>query len=176
MKTWYAVYTKKDCEKNVISQLKRKKIKFFYPLNYVLLNGKYCTKPLFLSYVFIYITEAELKCINEIKDIINPVYWKDQPVSFAEQEMERIISFLKSHIAIEVKRIDVVMKPVQNEVYVVENTQIQINDPALYQDALTIPMLGVLLKSDRIPAPAFQLRKNQFLHKFLFRLGFSNQL
>ncbi len=111
-----------------------------------------------------------------MNDIINPVYWKDQPVYFAEQEMERIIAFLKNHIAIEVKRIDVVMKPVQNEVYVAENTQIQINDPALYQDALTIPMLGVLLKSDRIPAPALELRKNHSLHKFLFRLGFSNQL
>ncbi|MDQ3534605.1 MAG: hypothetical protein M3421_03160, partial [Bacteroidota bacterium] len=124
----------------------------------------------------LFMRKTQYNLLNNIKDIINPVYWKDQPVSFADQEMERIISFLKNHIAIEVKRIDVVMKPVQNEVYVVENTQIQINDPALNKDALAIPMLGVLLKSDRIPAPALELRKNHSLHKFLFRLGFSNQL
>ena len=175
MKTWYAVYTKQNCEKNVVFHLRRKKIKFFYPLNYVLFNGKYCSQPLFPSYIFVYMAEPALNGIPEINDIISIVYWKNQPVSFADQEMERIISFLQNHKIIEVEKIDIDTKPVQNEVYIIENTQFQNEDPALNMDALAIPMLGVRLKSERIPAQSFQLRKNHPLNKFLFKLGISNQ-
>ena len=175
MKTWYAVYTKQNCEKNVVFHLRRKKIRFFYPLNYVLFNGKFCSQPLFPSYIFVYLAEPDLAGISEINDIINLVYWKNQPVRFADQEMERIISFLQNHKIIEVEKIDIDTKPVQNEVYIIENTRFQNEDTGLNRDALAIPMLGVLLKSERIPAQSFQLRKNHPLNKFLFKIGFSSQ-
>lgn len=167
MKTWYAVYTKKNCEKNVIYHLIKKDINYYYPLNRVKKHDKYVSKPLFPSYVFVFISETELQIVQKIKDVVNPLYWKNQPAKFLEEEMERIISFLNNHITIQVQKVNVQMKLVQNEVCETENSNL---------DILAISKLGVLLKSERIPAPSFNLIKEQPLSKFLFRFGWSNLL
>ncbi len=173
MKTWYAVYTKKDCEKNVIYHLIRKNIKYYYPLNKVMVHDKFVINPLFPSYIFLFISEAELQYINKIRGVINPLFWKNQPVDFGEEEMNRIKSFLINHTVIELKKIDVQAEPVHNEVYENENYTDPIEKSNI-NIALSIPKLGVVLKAERIPSQAFKFKKEQPLNKFLFRLGWTN--
>jgi transcription antitermination factor NusG len=172
MKTWYAVYTKKNCEKKVIHKLKRNKIKYFFPLNRILSHNNE-REPLFPSYIFVYTTENELRNILNIQGIINPIYWLNKPFCFAEKEIEKLKDFIKTHSFIEVKKIDLNFNEVQNENFEGPKRD-NLNHVPLSPDILTIPMLGVLLTSERNLAPEFRFNKNQSFNKFLYRLGLTN--
>jgi transcription antitermination factor NusG len=172
MKTWYAVYTKKNCERKVIHKLKRNKIKYFFPLNRIPFRNNE-KEPLFPSYVFIYTTEIELKQIVNIQGVINPVYWLNKPVSFAEKEIEKLIAFIKNHSCVEVKKTDMSFKTIHNEIFDLQKPE-NINHISHPIDTLAIPMLGVLLTSERILAQEFKFRRNQSFSNFLYRLGLSN--
>jgi transcription antitermination factor NusG len=174
MKTWYAVYTRKDCANKVLYFLIRNNIKYYYPLNRLRVNKKIISKPLFPSYIFIHATEAELQKIQKNRDVINPLYWKDQHVKLVDEELDRIKSFLNIHFQTEILKIDVEIEPFQNANNIKQQLNLQVVNTKANIDFLSIAKLGILLKSERTLAPEFHMKKEQPVLKFLFRLGWTN--
>ena len=96
-KKWYLVCTKPQRDKKVAAQLTKKKIENFYPLNRIVKiernKARISFEPLLPSFVFVYISEAEINAIRNINSIINFIYWLENPAVFKEDEIETIRSF-----------------------------------------------------------------------------------
>lgn len=96
-RNWYAVYTKPQTEKKVAALLTKKKIENLYPLNRIT-NGhgnrrKMQYEPLFPTFVFVNITEAEMHEVRKTNDVINFVYWLGKPAVIKTAEIENIAHF-----------------------------------------------------------------------------------
>lgn len=110
-KNWYAVYTKPQCEKKVVAQLFKKRIDSFAPVN-VRYSGngnrrKLVTEQLFPSFVFVYITDAEITTVRQTNDVINFVYWLGKPAVIKAAEIENIQYFTDKFNDIELIKIPV---------------------------------------------------------------------
>ena len=110
-KNWYAVYTKSQCEKKVVAQLFKKRIDSFAPVN-VRYSGngnrrKLVTEQLFPSFVFVYITDAEITTVRQTNDVINFVYWLGKPAVIKAAEIENIQYFTDKFNDIKLTRVPV---------------------------------------------------------------------
>lgn len=110
-KNWYAVYTKPQCEKKVVAQLSKKRIESFAPVN-VRYSGngnrrKLVSEQLFPSFVFVYITDAELTSVRQTNDVINFVYWLGKPAVIKAAEIENIQYFTDKFNDIKLTRVPV---------------------------------------------------------------------
>jgi transcription antitermination factor NusG len=108
-KSWYAVYTKPQCEKKAASLLTKKRIENFFPLNSCLQkNGgnrkKVIYEPLFPSFVFVFISESEMSAVRQTNDVINFVYWLGKPAVIKSAEIENINHFVNSYYNIHVEK------------------------------------------------------------------------
>jgi len=108
-KSWYAVYTKPQCEKKAVFLLNKKKIESFFPLNCRLLKTggsrkKVFYEPLFPSFVFVFISESEMSSVRQTNDIINFVYWLGKPAVIKSAEIENINLFVNSYYNINVEK------------------------------------------------------------------------
>jgi transcription antitermination factor NusG len=96
-KKWYLVCTKPGRYKKVAAQLTKKKIENYYPLNRIVKiernRARISFEPLFPSFVFVYVSEAEITTIRNIDSVINFMYWLENPAVFKEDEIETIRSF-----------------------------------------------------------------------------------
>jgi transcription antitermination factor NusG len=96
-KKWYLVCTKPGRYKKVSAQLTKKKIENYYPLNRIVKiernRARISFEPLFPSFVFVYISEAEITTIRNIDPVINFMYWLENPAVFKEDEIETMRSF-----------------------------------------------------------------------------------
>lgn len=110
-KNWYAVYTKTQCEKKVVAQLAKKRIESFFPVNRrIISNGnrkKLVTEPLFPSFVFVNISEAELTSVRQTSDVINFIYWLGKPAIIRAAEVENIYHFVNNYHNIELTKVPV---------------------------------------------------------------------
>jgi transcription antitermination factor NusG len=106
---WYAVYTKPRWEKKVADLLVRKKIENYCPLNRVHRQWsdrkKIVLEPLFTSYVFVRIQEANQLAIRQTDGILNFVYWLGKPAVIREDEIEAIKRFLKDHDNVKLEKV-----------------------------------------------------------------------
>lgn len=97
-KNWYAVYTRPKSEKKVAGILTRTKIENYCPLNRVRRQWsdrkKFLLEPLFTSYVFVKVTEAEHAMLKKVDGVINMVYWLGKPAVVREVEIDMIKNFL----------------------------------------------------------------------------------
>ena len=145
-KNWYAVYTKPRCEKKVASFLTKRKIENFCPLNYRKVKSfrrsKVLQEPLFKSYVFVYITRAEIALVKQTDGVISMLYWMGEPAVIKEDEIGAIREFINDHRNIELERTLVnvhdVARVVDNasysregDVFIVKNKMVKINLPSL---------------------------------------------
>ncbi|MEP7106710.1 MAG: transcription termination/antitermination NusG family protein [Ferruginibacter sp.] len=93
-RNWYAVYTGPQREKKVASILTRKGIKNYFPVNKIVslnTNNKKVTKEaLFISYVFVYITESEIGLVKDIPGMVNFLYWMAKPAIIRQEEIEAV--------------------------------------------------------------------------------------
>lgn len=105
---WYAVYTKPRWEKKVAELLTRKGIENYCPVNKVLKQWhdrkKLVEEPLFTSYVFVSITQAELVEVKKTDGIINFVYWLGKPAVIREEEIKTIKNFLGSYKEVQLEK------------------------------------------------------------------------
>ena len=96
-KKWYIVYTKVISEKNLAALLTEKKIENYCPLNRITVyegnEMKISFEPLFPSFVFVYITDAEIIIIRKIGAVTNFIYWLQNPVIIRDAEIENIKRF-----------------------------------------------------------------------------------
>ena len=74
MKNWYALYTRSRWEKKVAELLTRKQVENYCPLNRVQRQWsdrrKIVMEPLFRSYVFVHMTEAEQLTARSVDGVI----------------------------------------------------------------------------------------------------------
>jgi transcription antitermination factor NusG len=112
-KKWYAIYTKPRWEKKVHRLLQEQQVECYCPLNKVHRKWsdriKTVHEPLFKSYVFVRISEADKTRVRMINGVVNFVYWLGKPAIIKDREIETIKRFLDEHDNVEVRPKD--MKP-----------------------------------------------------------------
>ena len=107
---WYAIYTRPRWEKKVNSLLVQKGIESYCPLNKVRRKWsdriKTVEEPLFKSYVFVKIDEAERSNVRMTSGVVNFVYWNGKPAVIREKEINTIKRFLNEYEQVEVVKMD----------------------------------------------------------------------
>jgi transcription antitermination factor NusG len=110
-KKWYAIYTKPRWEKKVHKLLQEKQIESYCPLNKVHRKWsdrlKVVEEPLFKSYVFVRIAEADKTSVRMVSGVVNFVYWLGKPALIKDREIETIKRFLDEHQNVEVRPIEI---------------------------------------------------------------------
>lgn len=107
---WYAVYTKPRWEKKVASLLEEKGIEHYCPLNKVVKQWsdrkKVVLEPIFKSYVFIRVPDAQKWELKSIHGIINFVYWLGKPAIVRDDDIETIRKFLNEFSDVQVEALN----------------------------------------------------------------------
>jgi transcription termination/antitermination protein NusG len=147
-KKWFAVYTKPRWEKKVAELLTKKKIENYCPLNKVKKQWadrkKIVLEPLFISYVFVRVSEGEHVPLLQTAGIINLVYWLGMPAVIRDVEIDVIQKFLDEHSNVQLERtkvnvnvndmVRVINGPLmehEGRVLSVKNKTVKINLPSL---------------------------------------------
>jgi transcription antitermination factor NusG len=108
---WYAVYTRPRWEKKVHSLLEQKGVESYCPINKVRKKWsdriKLVEEPLFKSYVFVKIEEAERTPVRMTDGVVNFVYWNGKPAVIKEKEIQTIKKFLDEHENVELIKLEV---------------------------------------------------------------------
>lgn len=110
-KKWLAVYTRPRWEKKVNQLLGEKGFESYCPLNKVKRKWsdriKVVEEPLFKSYVFVKVAEADRTEVRMTSGAINFVYWNGKPAVIREKEINAIRRFLNEHEYVEARPMDV---------------------------------------------------------------------
>lgn len=145
-KNWYIIYTKPKCEKKVASTFTKRKIDNYLPLNGLQINSvrkrKLKYEPLFDSYIFVNLFEADISKIKRIEGVLNFLYWKGSPAIVQTNEIEAIKEFTSDHhdIFLEKTRIDVTgfariidgpQYLMERNILTIKNKMIKVNLPSL---------------------------------------------
>jgi len=100
-KNWYAVYTKPRWEKKVYGLMAQEGIEAYCPLNKVRRKWsdrvKWVEEPLFKSYLFVRVPEAEQSRVRMVNGVVNFVYWLGKPAVVRDREIQTIHKFLNEH-------------------------------------------------------------------------------
>jgi transcription antitermination factor NusG len=104
---WLAVYSRPRWEKKVTQLLRDKGIECYCPLNKVRRKWsdrmKLVEEPLFKSYVFVKVEEADRTPVRMTPGVVNFVYWDGKPAVIREKEINAIKRFLNEHENVEVQ-------------------------------------------------------------------------
>ena len=176
-KQWYAVYTRPRWEKKVAELLAKKKIENYCPLNKVRKQWsdrqKIVLEPLFTSYVFVRVSEAEHLPLRQTTGIINMVYWLGKPAVIRDAEIDIIKRFLNDHSYVQLERtrvnvndiVRVINGPLmehQGQVVAVKNKTVKIILPSLgYIMSAEVETANVEIILKTIPA---QMKLNHPLY------------
>jgi transcription antitermination factor NusG len=105
-KKWLVVYTKPRWEKKVHTSLVKKGIEAYCPLNKVRRKWsdrmKTIEEPLFKSYVFVKVEDAEMTEVRFVDGVLNYVYWNGKPAIVREEEIIEIKKFMSEYEDVEV--------------------------------------------------------------------------
>ena len=122
IKKWYALYTKPRWEKKVNLVLNNKGIECWCPLRKTEKQWsdrkKIIEEPLFTSYVFVYIEEADRTKVLMTDGILNFVYYVGKPAVIRNEEIDLIKKYLSETEA---------KVTVQSLSSLDENTRIKVN-------------------------------------------------
>jgi len=106
---WYAVYTKPRWEKKVAGLLEDKGIENYCPLNKVVKQWsdrkKVVLEPIFKSYVFVRVPDAQKWDLKAVSGIINFVYWLGKPAVVRDEDIETIRKFLNEFADVQVEEV-----------------------------------------------------------------------
>lgn len=106
---WYAVYTRPRWEKKVNKLLSEKGFESYCPLNKVRRKWsdryKVVEEPLFKSYVFVKVEDADRTAIRMTHGVINFVYGEGKPAVIREKEIQNIRKFLDEYENVIVREI-----------------------------------------------------------------------
>lgn len=106
-KKWLAIYSRPRWEKKVDKLLTEKGIESYCPLNKVKRKWsdrvKMVAEPLFKSYVFVKVDDADRTTVRMTPGVINFVYWDGKPAIIREKEISAIRRFLNEHENVEVR-------------------------------------------------------------------------
>lgn len=154
-RNWYLICTATNKENKVISLLTKKGIETFCPFSAkeVKISGsKTVVKelPLFTSYVFAFMNEAEIATAKKTAYVSNLAYWKTQSAVVNQNEISALKSITKNYTKICVEKImvnnnaDVTIKPVDK--ISVNNNSMSIEHKGV---AATLPTIGFKVIAER---------------------------
>ncbi len=158
-KNWYAVYTKPHCERKVSLLLSKKKIENFCPLNYKeyrsLFRRSISYEPVFNSYVFVKCTGEEIMAFTkQISGIISVLYWKGNPATINETEINAIREFTKEQHDIRLEKLNPKVEIIENnnvsylldgQIVRVKNKPVKVDLPSLgFTMVANVKEIGVL--------------------------------
>ena len=153
-KNWYAVYTKPHSELKVTALLTKKKIDNYCPLIQSESNNygkrKLVYKPLFPSFVFVHISEAQMGFIRQTNDIINFIYWINKPAVIKESEIKAIEYFTGVHSNITLEKVAVnpaAMPSTVNEPLIVANSNSSLSVKVM-NIKMSLPSLGYAMVAE----------------------------
>jgi len=145
-KNWYIIYTKPKYEKKVSAILEKRKIENFSPLHRreitLFRKRKTLLEPLFQSYVFAHVEEAEIDKIKGIEGVVNLLYWKGIPAVIKEEEIKIIKEFINDYPEIHVEKtkvsetgkarvIDGSIYSISGNLLSIKNSMIRVNLPSI---------------------------------------------
>jgi transcription antitermination factor NusG len=143
-KNWYILHTNINTEKKVIDSLCRKKVEYYFPLNYtkVYNSKKLLSQPLFPSFVFVFTNMAEIESLKQIPGVVNIIYWRKQPATIPDDEIEILKNFVgNSFKSIQIRKISVTAENISHSKYFnIEEFEGKTNT-----EKLLLPSLGYLL-------------------------------
>ncbi|HEY5370733.1 MAG TPA: transcription termination/antitermination NusG family protein [Hanamia sp.] len=143
---WYIIYTKHKCEKKVATTFSKKKIENFLPVTLKQGNSIWKSKliyePLFDSYIFAKITETQISKIKEVAGVVNLLYWKGNPATIRENEIEAIREFTNDFQEIHLEKtfinpneeVNVIDSPkyvIDGNLLTIRNTTVKVNLPSI---------------------------------------------
>lgn len=152
LKKWYAVYTRPRWEKKVAEGLQRKGIEHYCPLNKVVRQWsdrkKLVEEPLFTSYVFIRVSEAEHLQVKQTDGVINLVYWLGRPAVIKEAEITAIKRFLNDYQNVQLERTAV---NINDTVRIVQGPLLSMEGPVVevmtHSVKVLLPSLGFTMSA-----------------------------
>ncbi len=107
---WLAVYTRPRWEKKVNQLLIEKGVESYCPLNKVRRKWsdrvKIIEEPLFKSYVFVKVNDADRSAVRMTNGAINFVYWDGKPAVIKEKEITAIKRFLDEYENVEARPVE----------------------------------------------------------------------
>jgi len=153
-RNWFAVYTKTDRAKRVVTILSRRGIKNYFPENNIVgINAnskKVCKEPLFCSYVFVYISECEISLLQGISGIVNIMYWLAKPAIISHEEIEAIKQLTSFYHNIKLEKIPVNMN---DSVRIIDEPVISFKEKSAsikFQTLkIVLPSLGYVMIAER---------------------------
>ena len=173
-KNWYAVYTKPHCEKKVSLSLTKKNVETFCPLNYKksrqFFTGKPLGEPIFDSYVFVKSTASEIiQLTKQINDAVSILYWKGNPATIKEEEINAIKEFTVNHHEIKVEKMNAnSMSEETDTAYLMDGQILLVKNRTM---KLNIPSLGFTLiaklPEEKLEKEGFWRNKMSFGNKEL---------
>ncbi|MDF2379948.1 UpxY family transcription antiterminator [Nostoc ellipsosporum NOK] len=105
-KKWLAVYSRPRWEKKVDRLLAEKGIESYCPLNKIRRKWsdrlKLVEEPLFKSYVFVKVEDADRTAVRMTPGVLNFVYWDGKPAVIREKEIQAIRRFLNEYENVEI--------------------------------------------------------------------------
>lgn len=152
-KNWYAVYTRPKCEKKVAGILTRAKIENYCPLNKIIRQWsdrkKFVLEPLFTSYVFVKVSEAEHSFLKKTDGVVNMVYWLGKPAVIRETEIEAVRIFLTEHINVKLEKTQI---NISDRVRVIAGPLMELEGHVMSLKARAIkvmlPSLGYMMQAE----------------------------
>jgi transcription antitermination factor NusG len=97
---WFAVYTNPRAEKKIHSELLRKGIEAYLPLQRTLKlwsdRKKWVEEPLFRSYIFVHIPESQYFDVLNTPGVVRFITFEGKAVPVPEQQIEAIRYYLSS--------------------------------------------------------------------------------
>ena len=107
---WLAIYCRPRWEKKVNQLLTEQGVESYCPLNKVRRKWsdrvKLVEEPLFKSYVFVKVNDADRSIVRMTPGVINFVYWDGKPALIKEKEINAIRQFLNEFENVEVQPIN----------------------------------------------------------------------
>ncbi len=147
---WYAVCTRPQHELKVAAALTKKGIENFCPQTRKMLvsNGfrkKINWSPVFPSFVFVHISEAEVSNVLRTNDVVNFMYWMGKPAIIADEDINTIEQFAARYPNVTVQRTAIV----KNGLAVSGAGRIEETEESDENIRTVIPSLGFILTASR---------------------------
>lgn len=110
-KQWFVLYTKSRQEKKVAERLREINIEVYCPLRKLTKQWsdriKKVEEPLFSSYVFVHLLEAQREAVFQVPGVVRYLFWLGKPAIVKDQEIEKIKKWLNEfdHSLLSIKTI-----------------------------------------------------------------------
>ncbi len=149
IKQWHALCTRPQHELKVAAALSKKGIENSCPLTRKMLvnNGfrkKISWSPVFPSFVFVHITEAEYRAVLRTNDVVSFMYWMGKPAVVADADIRNMEQFATRYPNVMLERTAIIKNamPAGQPVYTTASDEEE-------NIRISLPSLGFILTASR---------------------------